>query len=340
MNSEDRPATAEHALVLDPTMASPSRRPGSVRRTSHLLMTWPGGYGTDLHIEGEGRDLATPWAGPAEVLAGANLAVTISPEREVRSLTLEPGPDHIHELVGVRAGGGFRRALAEAFAAGTDRHPLSYFLIEDLPTAGLISTFALSRQPELLEAFYEVSRRPASQVEGVCSGYRPGGLAIRGRQAGINLDQNIAIIDALEDDGDPLAWHQFQAPSEAAMCRRRRLDVWAESDQYVVDAMFRDNTWEPDGQEAIVHEYGLSATIDAEALTLTSLQATPRVLPYPECPLATDELRRCIGFDITTLRVSILGTLRGIDSCTHLNDMLRSLAELPSLLRHVERRPA
>lgn len=298
-------------------------------------MTWPGGLGTDLHVHGRARDLATPRTGPAEVLSTAELSVAISPEREVRSLTLDPGPDHLQELVGVRAGGGFRRALAEAFAAESDRHGLGYFLIEDLPTAGLISTFAMSRQPELLDAFHEISRRPASQIEGVCSGYRPGGLAIRTRAAGINLDQNVAIVGALADDHDPLAWHDLRAPSDVAMCRRRRLDVWAEDDHYVVDAMFRDNTWEPDGDESIVHEYDLTATIDAATLRLTSLDATPRVLPYPECPMAVDELQRCVGFDVAGLRASILETLRGIDGCTHLNDMLRSLAELPALLPHV-----
>lgn len=298
-------------------------------------MTWPGGQGTDLQIHGHARDLATPRTGPAEILSTAELSVAISPEREVQSLSLEPGPDHLQELAGVSAGRGFRRALAAAFAADRDPHGLGYFLIEDLPTAGLISTFALSRRPELLDAFYEISRRPASQIEGVCSGYRSGGLAIRARAAGLNLDQNIAIVAALADDDDPLAWHDLRVPSDVAMCRRRRLDVWAEADHYRVNAMFRDNTWEPDGDESIVHEYELTATVDATTLTLTSLEATPRVLPYPECPMAVDELQRCIGFDVAGLRTSILDTLRGIDGCTYLNDMLRSLAELPTLLPHV-----
>ena len=44
----------------DPVAAPPARRPGSVRRTSTMLMFWPDGLGTDLHLKGRARDLLTP----------------------------------------------------------------------------------------------------------------------------------------------------------------------------------------------------------------------------------------------------------------------------------------
>ena len=45
------------------------------------------------------------------------------------------------------------------------------------------------------------------------------------------------------------------------MCRRRRIDVVPEGDGFVVSAGFRDHSWEPDGAEAIVHEYELEASL-------------------------------------------------------------------------------
>ena len=44
----------------DPVATPPARRPGSVRRTSSILMFWPGGAGTDLHLKGRARDLLDP----------------------------------------------------------------------------------------------------------------------------------------------------------------------------------------------------------------------------------------------------------------------------------------
>ena len=159
--------------------------------------------------------------------------------------------------------------------------------VEDLPVAGLISTFAWSRQPEMLEKFYEASYRSPEILENICSGYRSNGVAISARRDRGNLDPNIALTEPLDHVDDAVAWHEFAPPSTVAMCRRRRIDVWADDGSFVVDAMFRDNTWEPDGRETVIHEYTMSAVIDASSLTLTGLEATPRVLPYPECPLAS-----------------------------------------------------
>ena len=52
----------------DPAPAPPARRPGSVRRTSTVLMSWPDGLGTDLHLKGRARDLLTPADGEPAVV--------------------------------------------------------------------------------------------------------------------------------------------------------------------------------------------------------------------------------------------------------------------------------
>jgi hypothetical protein len=96
--------------------------------------------------------------------------------------------------------------------------------------------------------------------------------------------------------------------------------------------MFRDSTWDPDGSEVAVHEYHLVASADRLSGELTSVVAEPRVLPYAECPSAAGNAGRMVGSQMSTLRSEVLGRLRGTDCCTHLNDALRSLADVPRLV--------
>jgi hypothetical protein len=75
----------------------------------------------------------------------------------------------------------------------------------------------------------------------------------------------------------------------------------------------------------------LSATADAQSLRLLSLEAQPRVLPFVECPSATANLSRLLATPLPELREKVLAELRGTVGCTHLNDALRALAEVPAL---------
>lgn len=49
---------------------------------------------------------------------------------------------------------------------------------------------------------------------------------------------------------------------------------------------------------------------------------------------------RMVGTPLTDLRTAVLEQLKGIDGCTHLNDVLRSLAEVPVLVRPCRVRPS
>ena len=57
----------------------------------------------------------------------------------------------------------------------------------------------------------------------------------------------------------------------------------------------------------------------------------PRVLPYDECPLAVRNVAALAGLPLSELRGAVLERLRGPLGCTHLNDMLRALADVPVL---------
>ena len=61
------------------------------------------------------------------------------------------------------------------------------------------------------------------------------------------------------------------------------------------------------------------------------MDALPRVLPYVECPLAATNAEWLVGTPLALLRREVLDRLRGEDCCTHLNDALRALAEVPVL---------
>jgi Protein of unknown function (DUF2889) len=61
----------------------------------------------------------------------------------------------------------------------------------------------------------------------------------------------------------------------------------------------------------------------------------PRVLPYRECPNAAPNATRMIGQRLADFRQSVITTLPNTLGCTHLNDVLRSLAEVPQLAENL-----
>ena len=129
----------------DPAPAPPVRRPGSVRRTSTVLMFWPDGLGTDLHLKGRARDLLTPGEGEPIVLSHADLYTVTGRERDIQRIEADPDRPGLQGLVGSRAGGGLRSSIAhelpDEVAGGT---PL-YLLLDDLAGSTLISGFAFIR---------------------------------------------------------------------------------------------------------------------------------------------------------------------------------------------------
>ena len=135
---------------------------------------------------------------------------------------------------------------------------------------------------------------------------------------------------SLANDDDPMAWHELPATRPHTSRRRRRIDLTV-GPVLVVDAMFRDSYFDADANESAVHEYGLRAEIDPETLLLTALEATPRVLPYIECPAAAASASRLVGFHLDDVRDRVRAELVGTSTCTHLNDLLRSLEDVNGL---------
>ncbi len=295
-------------------------------------MTWPGGLGTDLHLTGRCRDLLTPTEGPAVVVDAADLLAVTNRGRTIERITSQPPLAGLDRLVGGTAGGNLRKAIARELPDQVELGTPLHLLVDDLAGSTLISGFAYFRRSDQFPEFAEAmaTSRPRMTVN-ICSGFRTGASSLAADGTLSGLPQNVAPVGPLADPTDPSGWHPLDDPPGVAMRRARRIDVWEEGDRLVVDTMFRDSCWDPDGSEVAVHEYRLWAAADRSTGALTSVDAQPRVLPYVECPLAAPNAQWLVGTPMRQLRRTVLDRLRGEDCCTHLNDALRALAEVPLL---------
>jgi hypothetical protein len=317
---------------LGPVAAPPRRRAGSVRRTSSILMTWPDGILRGLELAGRCRDLWTGVDGDTEVLDQQEVLARASMDRTIQALRTQPEVPGLDRLVGARAGGRLRGALGEVVPDLRDEGAPLYLLLDDLAGASLIAGFVWFRWRDHLPELAELrGKRSMRSMQGICSGFRPGASSLNADGSQSGIPHQVALVPPLTDPDDPLGWHELRQPPPMAMRRARRIDVWDEHGTLRIDAMFRDSCWDPDGTEVAVHEYHLLATADRATGSLASVVAEPRVLPYDECPAAAGNVGVLLGSPLADLRTVVLERLQGTSCCTHLNDALRALAEVPIL---------
>jgi hypothetical protein len=330
----------------DPAARPPRRRPGSVRRTSSLDMSWPGGQGTAMQMVGRARDLFTDADGTASALAYDTFTAVVGVDRTITEISVEPVRPGIQRLVGARGGGGLRAAIDEAAPDDRRDHTPLALLLDDIAGASLVGGFAWSRHrddwmggaqarsqtdgPRVPASEMAIQRRP---MVGICAGFRPGSGALSADgTTSSGGGHNVAPVPPLTDPSDPTGWHTLDPLAPVGMRRARRMDVWREGDEFRIDAHFRDSCSDPELVEVAVHEYLLDATVDATTGIVTRLVANPRVLPYAECPAASPNVGWLVGLPLAELRTRVLEVLRGPDCCTHLNDALRALADVTALL--------
>jgi len=95
----------------------------------------------------------------------------------------------------------------------------------------------------------------------------------------------------------------------------------------VVESHFQDSSSAPDGgMRFAIHEYLLEARIGPDGI-VRKLEAVPGTLPYASCRVAPMNNEVLIGTHARELRDVVLERMKFTGGCTHLNDMLRSLAE-------------
>ncbi len=298
-----------------------------------MLMFWPDGFGAELHLKGRARDLLTPEHGDASVVAASDLNVVTGPERDVQRIEADPSVPGLDALVGCRAGGNLRRAISEQLSQEVSGTPL-HLLLDDVAGATLIAGFTFFKWADEFPGMRD--RLETSQhrdMRGICSGFRDGSSALRSDGTLRGVSENTPVAPPLADAADPLSWHELDEPPRIAMRRARRIDVWQVDERMEFDAMFRDSCWTPAGREEVLHEYQILGSADRVSGELLTVTAVPRVLPYVECPGAAPHAARMAGTALSDMRREVLERLRSTDCCTHLNDGLRSLAEVPVLAR-------
>ncbi|CAO5146550.1 DUF2889 domain-containing protein [Frankia sp. AiPs1] len=168
---------------------------------------------------------------------------------------------------------------------------------------------------------------------------------------------------SLRSPDDPLAWHAGALDPMAPRTsrRHRRIDLiaagpgpsptagpgpspigeapgpstgretGAPAGEFTVESLFRDSFQPDDGAQMVVHEYEVHGAMDPRSTRFTRLAATPRVLPWIECPEAVPSAAWLVGQPAHTARASVRRDFAGPPTCTHLNDTLCHLADLPAL---------
>jgi hypothetical protein len=315
-----------------------------VRRTTTHDSHRPEGNPGAVTLTAQGRDLYTAPDGTATVLAAGRVdAVAGFPENVLTSITVAPADDRLAALAGLRASSGFRRAVDELLPGEADLGTLRYQLLDDVPTALLVSGYAV------LAGFHaqggapggaEPPRRraiPLQQAD-MCSGWVSGGTMLSGIAEGIPpYFEGPAVADiAAGGDGD--GWHAYGPLPAGAMRRRRRIDVWLDTDEdgtpvARVESFFRDSYARlADAVETVVHEYSVRAVVATGTGSFRSCAAEYGALPWPECPGATASAGRLAGTPVAGLRRRVREELFGVGTCTHLNDTLRALADVGALI--------
>jgi hypothetical protein len=327
------PRYALHPLhgVHEPTTRNPPRRPGSVRRTTSIDMTREQGSFDPVFLHGRGRDVRTNPDGTTDELGRAGLDATVEMvARVIRHVDTAPPVDGIARLVGAPAMSGFRAAVDKAAPQLREHRELRYALLDDVPVATLISGHALSASGLLGDTAKSGYLPLADQ----CAGFVTGGVLMNSFEAGDPAVVTGPVAPDLDDAEDPNAWHAMAALPLHGMRRRRRLDVYdlRADRQFGIDAMFRDTYVRADGVETIIHEYTLNATVDSDTSMILASEAVPRVLPWQECPGAVASAARITGMTLSQLHFRVRRELSGTSTCTHLNDLLRSVADAAGLI--------
>lgn len=321
------------ANVLGPSQPTPPRRLGSVRRTSTVDMNWPKGLDHDVHCEGTCRDLMTTTVGDTWVIDLATVTAYISPERFYVALASIPDRPALQELIGARGAAGSRTRMGQLIPDDKEQGTALYLLMDDVPSAALIS--GQIRYEWIAPEDRPVFKGTLNMMENICIGHAAGSTH-HSPDEGIIAIQQTRPVPPLHDTSDPLGWHEHAADDRGPSMRRaRRTDVWREDGQIRVDAFFQDSGINPDGVRFAVHEYTMQATVDMDGV-LTSVSAEPRVLPFDTCPAAVLNISRMVGTEVSEFRSTVIRTLPGVLGCTHLNDMLRSLAEVPILVKDLD----
>lgn len=311
-----------HALA-EPLPHLPERRPGSIRRTSHLeVLARPDGGFELTGVACQGDDVASCRA-------------TLSADRTLVLLDLVPDSAWSVGLVGRPVGRGFRAAVDQVYEPGS----LRSVLLTELPVMAMLAGYG-TLYSGLLPGPLSDQFIDGMPVD-VCAGWAEAGsmmVHIRGQR-------EIPTPDGPEVPADREGWHPMPDLAAGALRRQRLIERTGDE----VWAMFRDTYARPDGTTSVLHEYTVKAIVSDDSSDdvsgdgkgddngdgggrIVACVATPRVLPWGECPQAAASAGRLVGQRVGDLRALVRDDLVGTSTCTHLNDLLSSLFQAGRLV--------
>ena len=287
-----------------------------------------GGPSPALVLVGSARDLVTGEDGDVNAVATAFVRAEVSRNQRLAEIATTPHEPGATTLVGRIVGSGFRRAVARALPEHAERGTLLHLLLDDIPVTALISSYSLLYGGRRDAAPSGPRRRPSPDV---CAGWRTGGSAMLAYSAGSRAPLEAGTVaQPLDDSSDPMAWHIMGILGSQEMRRCRRIDLVKGKD-LSIDAMFRDTYIDNSGVERVLHQYSVTARADLATLAVTHIEAVPHTLPHVECADAAASALAAREVHLPMLRNVVEQTLYGPVSCTHLNDLLRSLADAGDL---------
>lgn len=331
----------EAQAVEGPAGPIPLRPARSIRRTATMDMLWPEGPGGPLQLRGRARDAVTSSpSDPPRVVREAAMDATLR-ERLIEVIETKPAFEGIPNLVGQRGGGHLRGALASLVPEVRGSGSPLYLLLDDISGTSLIGGVAFVRQPRFralaLEDGQPRGPRP-EDMEGVCIGFAPGSSALTEVSEHIGPPRMRPIGELVHPD-DPHGWHDLPEMPAIGTRRARFIDVQVDGDRVEISAGFQDSTGDPDHGRVGIHEYRLHATADLSTGRLDGLESTPHILPFRECPSAVKASLAIVDAPLADLREAVLERLAKTNGCTHLNDALRALAEVPVLIDELTAAP-
>lgn len=317
------------APVRNPVGTTPPRRPNSVRRTMTLDITWPDGPAGNSQVDGRARDVVYDDRAHAGSLETAAIVAMLDQRKVVRIDLLDLQGPHA-EFAGLNAGGELRKAFQAHLPEQRQLGSLTHLLVDDLAGASLVSRWT----PNFWQSYGDKgssATESARIMEGLCIGFRPGSDALLpdGRR---RSESNVTPVPVLVDDADPDGWHQMHDPSGMHFRRGRRIDLWRSGEDVAVECHFQDSSTAPSGGLRVgIHEYALTAMIDPAGI-IRKISVTPGTLPYAACRAAPANIAILQDTPARDLRENVARYLKGTNGCTHLNDVMRSLADVPVLI--------
>lgn len=322
----------------------PPRRPFSLRRTASQQSHFPDGLVGHYEMILRARDLFTGAGADDTTVAGSDWITACNRmDTVVTRFSASRREVELAALTGLRAGGPLRKAVMEAMPEEPENSTLLYRMIDDMAGGAFLSGASWQTWLEGgMTAFARSLDMPSVmdfKMEGMCVSYSPGSPALLpdGRQNEEFAFRSIGKI-AVDPDGDPLAWHelrQFDTPNQA---RIRYMDVWREGGKVHVMFGFQDSAAFPGTDlRRLFHEYRGIAVVDPDSFVLESIAMDFGSLPYTTCQAALASPQHLVGRRLGEFRNTVIDVLKGTAGCTHLNDSLRTLQDVPAMVRILDR---